>query len=95
MSEGKLEKACTSLVTKLGGVYRKLDVGPGAKGWCDLAIWLPGGKHLLVELKVGANVMSRFQEHRAEEFSRVGFTVWEIRSLEQFVKLLREIGAMI
>ena len=42
MSEGKLEKACTSLVTKLGGVYRKLDVGPGAKGWCDLAIWLPG-----------------------------------------------------
>lgn len=93
MEESFLERECRRVVHDLGGFTRKQDVGPRAKGWPDMAIWLPGGLHVIVEFKTHVGVLSPMQEARKTEFERVGFEVHVIRCLADFKRLMKKLGA--
>ena len=92
-TERQVEQECVAIVRELGGECRKLDVGHGSKGWFDQAMWLPGGKHLLIEFKTETGELSKFQEYRANHFDDIGFTVHVIRSVSGFQWLLSQVGA--
>ena len=86
--ERTLEAKCMRLVRDSGGQHRKLDVGPGGKGWVDQAVWLPCGVHFLVEFKVGRNNPSKLQAQRIEKFDRMCFDVHVIRTYQDFERQL-------
>ena len=86
--ERNLEAKCMRLVRASGGQHRKLDVGPGAKGWFDQAVWLPNGRHFLVEFKVGRNRPKGLQKSRIETFNALGFAVYVVCSYEYFERIL-------
>ena len=86
--ERQLEQKCMRLVRKYGGQHRKLDVGAGAKGWLDRAVWMPNGFHVIVEFKVGTNTPSKKQYEKIWELRQGHHTVWLVRSYVEFCRLM-------
>ena len=88
--EDAIERACVALAENaLGGLTRKLDKGPNAKGWLDRAMWLPGGLHIIVEFKRPGEYLTDFQEARMDKLESLGHTVYVIRSIEEFRTVLK------
>ena len=83
-TEDELEADCTDYVTDRGGLHRKLDVGPGAKGQLDHAYWLPGAFHFVVEFKLPGKPASPLQRRRLERLQAMGHEAWLCDSYEAF-----------
>lgn len=88
MSERRLEEACMHMVRAAGGVHHKLDIGPLAKGWLDQAIWLPDGRHMIVEFKLPGQSLTRLQQGRMNQLKELGHEVRVVSKVEQMQELL-------
>ena len=86
--ERDIEKACMREVRRRDGEYRKLDVGYGAKGWLDQAVWLPGGVHFIAEFKRPGERPTPLQARRIKRFRYMGYDVGVFDSVEGFVSFM-------
>lgn len=91
MNERQLEKKCVAHIRQIGGLVRKLDLGPVSKGMIDCAVWLPDGLHLLIEFKMPDKKPTPLQDHTIDRFQRRGFTVWVIHSFKALQLLLMRV----
>ena len=87
-SESELEEMCVIAAKAQGYQHRKLDTGLNAKGWLDHAFWGPGGRHFIVEFKVGSNAPSPKQAARIQDLRGMGHEVHVIYRLNAFLALL-------
>lgn len=85
--ESDIEAECMRLVRKAGGEHRKLDVGAGAKGWLDQAVWLPGW-HFIVEFKRPGGKLSALQTRRIARLRALEHEVYVIDNVPDFESLL-------
>lgn len=86
-AEAALERECVAEVKRRGGLYRKLDVGHGAKGWLDDAVWLPG-RHFVVEFKLPGEAPNSKQVLTIQRLRALGVEVHVITSFAAFVSVL-------
>lgn len=92
-SEADIEKECTSIVVdEFGGLHRKLDVGPGGKGWLDHAYWLPRRVHFIIEYKIPGGKPSELQRRKLEWLRRNGHEAHLIDGVGPFRALLLRHG---
>ena len=90
MPEKQLESRLRKEIIKRGGKAYKF-VSPGTKGIPDRAIYLPGGRHYLVETKYGRNGLSVHQQARLRELAAIGTKVWVIgdeTALKEFLSFI-------
>ena len=57
------------------------------KGWCDIMLFLPGGKACFIECKVGRNRLSKEQEKLLQRMCGLGFTAGVARSVNEAMAL--------
>ena len=90
MLESDLQDKCISHAKNMG-VYtiRIQPDGFGLKGIPDLIMCIDG-KFVGVELKVGNNTKSPAQRIQAKRIQKAGGLVYEVRTLNEFKKLIKE-----
>ncbi len=86
-TEADIESECMGIVTEHGGEYRKLDVGIGAKGWLDDAVWLPNW-HFVVEFKKPGEKPTALQRRRIRRLRALGVEVHVIDDVATFSSLV-------
>lgn len=86
MSEAKdVEKPSVDHAEANGWMCRKLDVGPGSKGWLDQLFLGPNGVHFIVEFKSrSGGVLSPKQCEKIKILQRMGHAVYVCDTLEEF-----------
>lgn len=90
MPEKHLEAKLRKEIIKRGGKCWKFN-SLGTKGVPDRAIYLPGGRHYLVETKYGRNGLSVHQQARLRELAAIGTKVWVIgddTALKEFLSFV-------
>lgn len=90
LSESQLEKKFCEKIKSLGGMPLKF-VSPGRAGVPDRIVLFPNGKIFFVELKSSRGNTSIIQEYIFKKFSKLGFPVKIINSVESLEKFLSEI----
>lgn len=76
MSEAKdVEQPSVALAEASGWMCRKLDVGPGSKGWLDQLMLGPNGAHFIVEFKDFDGPITPKQRDRIKTLRARGHTV--------------------
>ena len=60
-------------------------------GWPDLQIYLPGGKHVLIELKSERPKFLKEQQRLARQFMYLGHRYEKVRSFTRFLKVMAEV----
>lgn len=90
MTESKLEKSCKRFVENEGGLFIKQ---PSAfyKGIPDRLIITKEGRIFFVELKIGNNSLSPLQEYWFKKLKKRNVLVFEIRTLNEFIKIYKEV----
>lgn len=80
MSESGLERGCTRLVNKRGGVLLKLQM---SRGWPDRILMMPGGKLVFVELKRPGKNPTALQAWVHGQIRGLGFRCLVIRTIKE------------
>ena len=84
--EAQLEKKAIALLESHGFIHIKSDTVK--RGWPDRIAFGPNAQCLMLEFKATGGKKSPAQIHMARLFGQRGFTVHEIRSLEELQALL-------
>jgi len=87
--ETDLEKDCVKLANAAGFMNRKLDVGPGAKGWLDQVFFGYERVTFFVEFKTPDGVASLKQRRTMRELAIRGHNVRVVDNEEYFIKILQ------
>ncbi len=90
MREQLIEQKLRTTVRAKGGLALKF-VSPGTVGVPDRIVLMPGGRVYFVELKAPGNHMSPKQVKMAEVFSRLGYQVRVIDSMEKVKGFIDEV----
>lgn len=88
MSESDIEKACVKRANELGYMNRKLDIGPGGKGWLDQLFFGPNGSAFIVEFKMPGEKVSPKQHIRITRLQRMHHRVYVCESYPGFEQIL-------
>ncbi len=94
MNESKdVEQPCVDMANKAGWHNRKLDIGPGGKGWLDQLFLGPNGGHFIVEFKSpkgkkSEGRVSDKQHKRIGDLRRLGHDVYICDSVDRFESIL-------
>ena len=86
-----VEKPSVELANNHGWMNRKLDVGPGGKGWLDQLFLGDNNSHFIVEFKdegVGDSGLSPKQIKRINRLRRMGHRVYVCDDYDQFRTIL-------
>jgi Holliday junction resolvase len=85
MKESNLERKLKREVERQGGKALKF-VSPGTAGVPDRLVLLPGGRLFFVEVKAPGQKLRPIQEKRKRELENLGFKVYVMDSLDDFIK---------
>ena len=91
--EADFEKQVVKWVEDRGGICKKVKV-EGERGWPDRSIYLPGGFHIMVELK-RPNGKGNLSPHQIETLSRLfvlGQRAFTCKNLVEFKLRMAEAG---
>jgi hypothetical protein len=83
-----IEQPCVDMAIDAGWLHRKLDVGPGGKGWLDQIFIGPNGRLFFAEFKTTTGGLSPKQEKTVKNLLDYGHKVYIVRSVESFKALL-------
>lgn len=86
----EIEQPCVDIAIAAGWMHRKLDVGPGGKGWLDQIFIGPKGKHFFVEFKTLLGGLSPKQLQTMQDLQALGHDCFVVYKKEQFKFLLEE-----
>ena len=86
-----IELPCVAIAHAQGFMDFKFDRRGGRKGWPDRGFWGPGGVHFFVEFKTPKGRVSPYQRKIAKDFKARGHSVYVIRSVEEFKRLLERV----
>ena len=91
MSEAEdVEKPSVDHAEANGWMCRKLDVGPGSKGWLDQLFLGPNNCHFIVEFKdTDCGVVSPKQHKKIKKLRDMGHTVYICDRLSNFIPILK------
>ena len=84
----QIEKPCIELAIAAGWEHRKLDIGPGGKGWLDGLFLGPKGRYFIAEFKTGDGRVSPKQDKKIKRLQALGHPVWVVRSVDFFKTIL-------
>ena len=85
MSEYKdVEKPCINIAVSAGWLHRKLDSGPGGKGWPDGLFMGKNNEHFFVEFKDFDTPVSPKQQRKIESLRELGHAVYIIDNEADF-----------
>jgi hypothetical protein len=94
IAEKKLQEQCESWLRRNGLFYLRMPMHKPTSirvGWPDFTIILPGGRALLVEIKVDGGVLSEDQRMLHVEYSRLtGQCVELVVNYDQFVAVVNK-----
>jgi hypothetical protein len=92
MSESKeVEKPCVEMAEALGWMCKKLDIGPGGKGWLDQLFLGPNNSHFIVEFKepFGNGLLSPKQRKRINDLRAMSHDVYIVEDVDRFESILK------
>jgi len=79
----------TAIKRRVAGRFYTFPV-EGMTGWPDLLIYLPKGRHLMIELKTESGKLSNAQKNIHAQLESLGHQVLIIRSFEEFKKIIKK-----
>lgn len=85
--ESSLQAKCFKEAKARGVLAFKL-VAVGRRGFPDVGLYFPGGKHVLVELKTPTGRLSPQQKRSINKLRKQGVVVHVIDTIEAFTALL-------
>ena len=91
--ESRLQAKCIAYCKGKGWlVWHDYSRGKNEAGWPDLSIYLPGGRHILIELKAGEKGLRKEQQDLKKHLGYHGHKVHEVRSYVKFLEVVRGEG---
>lgn len=79
-----IEKPCADIAEAAGWMTRKLDVGPGGKGWPDRLFMGPNNEHFIVEFKRPGEPLKIKQMRKIGRLRALKHTVYVCDSVPHF-----------
>jgi len=61
------------------------------RGWPDVFLYLPDGKHLLIELKSADGTLRKEQKHLKMVLKWLGHEVYVVRSFKKFLEIVNNV----
>lgn len=92
--ESSLQAKCEKWLNDRGYPYiHDRSRGKNKKGQIlDLHIYLPGGRHIVLELKARGNKLSKEQRETYRRIMYLGHEIHEVRSFKRFLEIVSEGG---
>jgi len=88
--ESRLQAKCLKYCREHGyPVFHDYSKKANAAGWPDLFIYLPEGRHVLIELKAGNRKLRKEQEALKINLSYLGHGVEVCRSYKRFLEIMK------
>lgn len=85
----EIEQPCIKIAEAAGWLHRKLDVGPGGKGWLDELFIGPNRKCFFAEFKTVNGSLSEKQKKLIKRLKEYGHRVYVVTSEDEFTEILK------